>query len=183
MADYLKLIPFILHWEGGYQKDPDDMSGTDTNKGITRTTWNSVYGTGDQSNADFMSMPQDKWNHIFKTLYWDKIYGDQLISQNIASMLVDFCWASGTHFPTIDTQDILIHAFSEHISEDGVFGPGTLKAVNEVDQDALYKAIIAKRLWFIDQIILSHPTQIKWKNGWINRINSLINFNTTGIIK
>ena|ERR1035437_3466421 len=183
MADFTKVVPFILHWEGGYQNDKDDLSGSDTNKGITRAVWNSIYGTGDQSNKDFMAMPQDKWNHVFKSLYWDKIYGDQLVSQNVANLLVDFVWASGTHFPVLNVQDILIHAFGEHIAEDGSFGPGTLKAINEVDQNVLYKDIIAKRFWYIDQIILAHPTQIKWKNGWTNRINSLVNFNATGIIK
>lgn len=32
MADYRKLKPFILKWEGGYVNDKDDLGGA-TNKG------------------------------------------------------------------------------------------------------------------------------------------------------
>jgi lysozyme family protein len=38
MADYKKLKPFILKWEGGYANHPLDKGGP-TNKGIILTTF------------------------------------------------------------------------------------------------------------------------------------------------
>jgi hypothetical protein bfra3_11916 len=38
-----KFITYIKSWEGGYVNDPRDSGGA-TNKGITLTTFRSVYG-------------------------------------------------------------------------------------------------------------------------------------------
>ena len=38
MAKSIKLIPFILQWEGGFVNDPADLGGA-TNKGVTIGTF------------------------------------------------------------------------------------------------------------------------------------------------
>ena len=180
MANYKSLIPFILYWEGGYQKDPNDLSGTDTNKGITYTTWKSVFG---DTHDRFMKMVPEDWETIFKNKYWDLMCGDKINYQSIVNLCVDWCWASGRHYPSIDIQDILIHAFGNHITEDGQFGPATVAAINGDDEQRLLSTIIEKRMWYCDQVVLAHPSQQKFIKGWKNRINSLVNFNKTGKIK
>jgi lysozyme family protein len=179
MADYKHIIPFIRKAEGGYVNDPLDAGG-ETNCGVTYNTWCSIFGN--DSHNKFIAMADEDWSHIFKTLYWDKMLGDQIKSQRIADIIVDWVWGSGSHYAEADVQDILIHAFSQHLTEDGVFGAATINAINTVDEEALYKDIIAKRFWFFDQCVLSHPTNQRFIKGWQNRLNNLVQFENAGHI-
>lgn len=108
--------------------------------------------------------------------FWNSMLGDQIKSQRIADMIFDWVWGSGKHYPEIDIQDILVHTFGQHIAIDGNFGPATIQAINSVDQPGEYQAIIAKRFWYFDQIVLAHPSDKQWLQGWKNRVNQLIEF-------
>ena len=172
MANYKNIIPFIKMSEGGWTNDPFDAGG-ETNKGITYKVWKTIFG---DTHDRFIAMKDEDWETIFKTLYWDKILGDQINSQRIADAIVDWVWGSGQHYPECDVQDILIHAFEQHIGEDGVFGPATIKSMNSVDEEKLYQAIIVKRFWYLDQVVIAHPTNQRFINGWRNRMYNLIKF-------
>src|ERR1017187_8999150 len=106
MADYKNIIPFIRRAEGGWVNDPLDAGG-ETNAGITYTAWKIAFG---DTHDRFMAMSDDDWGIVFKSLYWDKMLGDQIDSQRIADVISDWCWGSGSHYPEIDLQAILIHA-------------------------------------------------------------------------
>lgn len=177
MAVHTHMVDFIKRAEGGYVNDPLDAGG-ETNKGITYATWKSMFG--DQAHDRFLHMSDEDWAVIFKKLYWDPIFGDQIHSQRIADVLVDWVWGSGKHYPELDVQDILIHAFNEHITEDGNFGPATIAAINEVDEQKLYDAIIAKRFDFFKGCVATHPTNARFLRGWNNRLNHLMVFESTG---
>ena len=41
MADVMKLVPYILKWEGGFINDPQDLGGA-TNMVVTISTWKLV---------------------------------------------------------------------------------------------------------------------------------------------
>ncbi len=177
MADFKHIIPFIKRAEGGYANDPLDNGG-ETNKGITYKVWCSVFGNN--AHDRFITMSDEDWGAIFKKLFWDQTLGDQIKSQRIADILVDWIWGSGKHYPEADVQDILIHAFGQHITEDGNFGPATVATLNSVDEQTLWTDIVAKRFWFLDQCVVSHPTNARFLQGWKNRMNHLITFETTG---
>lgn len=174
MASVEKIVPFILQAEGGYVDDKDDMGGA-TNKGVTWKTWCSLFDAS-TTHDRFMIMSAEDWTFIFKNLYWNQIMGDQINSQKVADVIVDWAYNSGRHTASVDIQDILIHIFGEHLDEDGVFGAATIKAINEQDADKLFDDIIQKRLDFYNQICISHPTNQKFLQGWKNRITNLIKF-------
>ena len=185
MADFKHLIPFILKAEGGLSKNTADTasknpvpdgSGYHTNKGLTWTVFSGVFGIGEDSVKRFYTMNEDDWGTIFKKLYWDQTLGDQITSQRIADIICDWVWGSGKHYPEVDVQDILIHTFGAHITADGNFGPHTIEAINSVDEQKLWDAIVEKRFWYLDQIVLAHPSQGIWLKGWKNRMNNLIAF-------
>jgi len=173
MADYKHIIPFIKKAEGGYVNDKDDAGG-ETNKGITWKTWLSVFA--DNTHDKFLAMSDEDWELIFKHNYWNKMCGDDIHSQRIADMIVDWVWGSGKHYPEADVQDILIHAFGQHIAEDGDFGQATINAINSVDEETLFNDIVAKRFWYFDQCVVAHPTNAKFLQGWKNRLNHLIQY-------
>ena len=81
MANYQNMIPFILKWEGGLSKNPNDFyakypvdaSGNHTNKGIAWKVFSAVYGTGADAKKKWYAMTPQDWSLFYKKLYWDKI--------------------------------------------------------------------------------------------------------------
>ena len=164
MADYRKLKPFILRWEGGYINDQADL-GKQTNKGVTLSTYRSVFGKN-KTVSDLKKITDDQWEFIFKKFYWDKWKADDIKDQNVANILVDWLWCSGSYGIKIP-QRVL------GVSVDGIVGSKTIAAINARDGRELFDTIKQERKDFIDRICQTRPQNRKFKNGWLNRINSL----------
>ncbi len=164
MADYKKLMPFILKWEGGYSNDKDDLGGA-TYKGITLATFRSVYGN-DKTVKDLKAMTSQQWEHIFKTLFWDAWQADRINDQNVANILVDWAWGSGSYGIKIPQRML-------GVAVDGIVGGKTLAAVNARDGKALFKELKEERIAYIGRICRTRPQNRKFRQGWLNRINSL----------
>ena len=164
MADYRKLKPFILRWEGGYINDQADL-GKQTNKGVTLSTYRSVFGKN-KTVSDLKKITDEQWEFIFKKFYWDKWKADDIKDQNVANILVDWLWCSGSYGIKIP-QRVL------GVSVDGIVGSKTIAAINARDGRELFDTIKQERKDFIDRICQTRPQNRKFKNGWLNRINSL----------
>ena len=164
MADYRKLKPFILRWEGGYINDQADL-GKQTNKGVTLSTYRSVFGKN-KTVSDLKKITDEQWEFIFKKFYWDKWKADDIKDQNVANILVDWLWCSGSYGIKIP-QRVL------GVSVDGIVGSKTIAAINARDGRELFDTIKQERKDFIDRICQARPQNRKFKNGWMNRINSL----------
>ena len=164
MADYRKLKPFILRWEGGYINDQADL-GKQTNKGVTLSTYRSVFGKN-KTVSDLKKITDEQWEFIFKKFYWDKWKADDIKDQNVANILVDWLWCSGSYGIKIP-QRVL------GVSVDSSVGSKTIAAINARDGRELFDTIKQERKDFIDRICQTRPQNRKFKNGWMNRINSL----------
>lgn len=164
MADYRKLKPFILRWEGGYINDQADL-GKQTNKGVTLSTYRSVFGKN-KTVSDLKKITDEQWEFIFKKFYWDKWKADNINDQNVANILVDWLWCSGSYGIKIP-QRVL------GVSADGIVGSKTIAAINARYGRELFDTIKQERKGFIDRICQTRPQNRKFKNGWLNRINSL----------
>ena len=164
MADYRKLKPFILRWEGGYINDQADL-GKQTNKGVTLSTYRSVFGKN-KTVSDLKKITDEQWEFIFKKFYWDKWKADDIKDQNVANIIVDWLWCSGSYGIKIP-QRVL------GVSADGIVGSKTIAAVNARDGRELFDTIKQERKDFIDRICQTRPQNRKFKKGWLNRINSL----------
>ena len=168
MAKIEKLIPFILKWEGGFVDDPADLGGA-TNKGVTIGTFEGFYkkkGRPKPTVQDLKNISDADWKEIIKTLYWDRWKADDIKSQGVANILVDWVWASGVH-GIKRPQRIL------GVSSDGLVGPKTIAAVNAMDAEKLFKMIKEDRVKFVDEICKARPANERFRKGWLNRINSI----------
>ena len=166
MADYKKLVPFILKYEGGIVDDPDDAGGF-TNKGITLKTFRSIYGK-DKTKEDLINITDEQWGKIFKEYYWDKLNADKIESQSIANMSVDWAYNAGVGTVAKKIQNII------GTKPDGIIGSGSLKLINTVqDSKELFNEIKAARIMFYKKLVEKKPTNAKFLKGWLNRTEAI----------
>ena len=164
MADYKILKPFILKWEGGFVNDPNDSGGA-TNKGVTLATFRKYKGAS-ATVDDLKAITDEDWDAIFKEMYWDKCRADEINSQAVANLIVDWYWMSGTN--AIKYVQRLIGA-----TEDGIVGKQTLARLN-AKGDGFVLPIYNYRKDFYHRIVANRPTQKRFLRGWLNRLNALM---------
>jgi len=188
MAQIEKLIPFIIRWEAGgtqqkyetngnffsrrrkagFANDPKDRGGA-TQTGITLATY-TEYCKRKHISAptvdNLKNIPYETWKDVLKTMYWDRWKADEIESQPVANILVDWVWASGRYGITKPQQLLGVVA-------DGIVGKKTLAAVNGRSPLGLFGRIKQARLEFVENIVRANPSQKKWLQGWKNRINDI----------
>ena len=162
MADYLKLKPIVLKWEGGFSNHPNDTGGA-TNSGVTLTTFRGAFGRY-KTVEDLKNMTDEQWNYIFKRKYWDKWKADEIKDQAIANLIVDWYWMSGTlgvKYP----QEVL------GVVADGIVGKKTLAAINNhPNKKKLFNDLWNRRKKHFDDIVKYRPSTKVFLRGWYNRL-------------
>ena len=172
MADSSKLVPFILSKEGGYSNDKDDKGGP-TKHGITLATWRKVgydkNGDGVINEKDIKLLTEDDFHRVFKKNYWDACKADQIKDQSVANLLVDFAYNSGVTRVSKFIQKIV------GVTVDGIIGSKTIQAINNYPrgQRQLFAALRQRRINYLNGIVIANPTQKKFYNGWMNRVNAI----------
>lgn len=189
MATIDKYIPIVFRWEAsvslkqnetleqafnrakktGFSNDPKDNGGA-TMVGVTIGTYRSYCkykGKKSPTIDQLKNISYKEWRDIIHTMYWSKWKADLIEDQNVANMLVDWVWMSGQGVGIKKVQKLL------NLTQDGIVGPKTLKAVNETDN--LLKLVYNARASHFNQIVRSNPSQKKWLKGWMNRINYIYN--------
>lgn len=168
MAQVNKLAPFILKWEGGFVNDPHDRGGA-TNMGVTIATYEAYCrrkGYPHPTIQRLKNLSDEEWVEILKTMYWDKWQADNICSQSVANMLVDWLWASGG-YAIRRVQQML------GVQPDGVVGSVTLAAINGQDAADFFARLKAEREQHFRSIVKRNPSQAKFLRGWMNRLNDL----------
>ena len=187
MADFRKLIPFIIRWETGVQDrnatypqlfelarrrgfahDHHDRGGA-TQTGVTLATftaWRKAKGKPTPTVTDLRRITFQEWCDILKATFWDKCRADDIRSQSVAEMMVDWTWHSGMG-ALKSIQRVLC------VTPDGIMGAQTLRAINSSKPEVLFPSLRAARLKFVQSIVNRNPTQKKWLVGWENRIKSI----------
>lgn len=162
MADYKKLIPTVLKFEGGFANHPLDPGGA-TNSGVTLSTFRSVYGK-DKTVQDLKNMTMEQWEYIFKKKFWDRWKADDIDSQAIANLLVDWTWASGIYgikYP----QEVL------GVKTDGIVGLKTLAAINYYpNKKELFDKLWNRRKKHFEDIVKNRPQSKVFLKGWLRRL-------------
>ena len=163
MAKKETLKPFIRSWEGGYACIAGDNGGA-TKWGVTIGTFRNVYGQG-KSVQDLKNMTESQWDYIYERLFWNKWKANDIKSQSIANLLVDWYWNSGSYGIKLP-QKVL------GVTQDGIVGEKTLSAINNYPNEReLFDRLWSEREAFFKRIGVG--TQAKFLRGWLNRLNGI----------
>lgn len=165
MADFDTYAPLLKKLEGGFVDDPDDSGGA-TYCGVTLATFRRYYGAA-ATVGDLKRMTDAQWKRIMKSGYWDVMKADQIVSQSLAEIMVDWCVNSGTAV----IRDIQTVA---GVKPDGIVGPKTLAAVNSADHRQLHERIRLARKHYFERIVARNPKKSKFLKGWLNRLSKFI---------
>lgn len=191
MADYKKIIPLILKYEGGLSKDIRDSAsrnpapwpykgslGWHTNKGVTFSAFNNLASKlGYQVTPDnFFNMPSEIWEKIFKNGYWDAFGLDNMNSEAIAGFIANATWGSGAGgaFKLLKaylaTQGVNVNTSAE-------ITPAFNK-LSDKDEAKIFEDLIKVREAFFRS--LNKP---EFLTGWLNRNEAIKNWGETELKK
>jgi lysozyme family protein len=133
----------VLQHEGGFVDHPKDPGGM-TNLGVTRSAWQG-YLNRDVTEAEMRALTPDVVKPFYKSMYWDKIKGDQLPS-GVDYAAYDLAVNSGTGKAAKFLQEIA------GVTADGVIGPKSLEAIKTCDPEQTIDALCDMRLDFLKRL-------------------------------
>ncbi len=181
MADFEKAFKGTMAHEGGYVNDPTDRGG-ETYHGISRKAHPDWLGWKilDEEGIDADSKRKELESlvrNLYRSLYWDRVYGDEITDQAVADQLFDFAVNSGPKKAVRYLQRALNslnrdgQSWSD-IALDGKLGPLTmmvLKSCLESEADVLLVMLENLRGARFVEIGERDPTQKRFMRGWQKR--------------
>lgn len=147
----------LLGHEGGYSNHPEDPGG-ETMWGVTKVVAQAHGYYGEMRN-----LTQDIAKDIYRRAYWDKVQAENL-PPSIRYAVFDAAVNSGPGQAVRWLQQAV------GATPDGVLGPKTLAALQEVHPDSLLRRMLAKRLTAMTNMS-GWPA---FSRGWARRIATLL---------
>lgn len=143
---FKKALQFVLKWEGGYVKNPDDKGGA-TNKGITQLTYDAYLRSKRKVSEDISQISDSEVQEIYYKNYW--------LAANCNKMSPQFAVAC------FDT------AVNMGVSRVDEF-------LRAADWKNLDKFLEARRNKYKE--FAKYGNQKIFLQGWLNRLNALEDF-------
>lgn len=169
MADFRKALEKVARVEGGYQNHPNDAGNYNSRDELVGTNWGISAPVYEQwideppTEADMRDMKKEEAEAIYKTLFWDRILGDDIADQDVAEIFFDGYVNHGRTGIRI-MQRVL------GVVPDGIVGPLTLGAINAASAVQLFNAYVGARLLFYHRLVASRPRLGVFLKGWMNRL-------------
>lgn len=165
-------LSLVLGHEGGYSDHPNDAGGK-TNHGVIQTVYDSYRRRKGMIPRHVQQITMGEIREIYKTLYWDKIEGDQL------PVGIDYCVfdAAVNSGPSRGArwlqQAINKVARTSRLKVDENIGPSTLDASDDYDPIALIDVMLDLRIGFMRVSKNTKTGAALWPSfgrGWTNRL-------------
>jgi lysozyme family protein len=163
MSEFERSLKKVLTHEGGYIHHPKDPGGA-TNQGVTQRVYDDYrrqHGGPIRSVKDLTNSERDT---IYRQRYWNLIKGD-LLPAGISYVVFDGAVNSGV------SQSVKWLQRALGIKADGVLGPATLTAIQQInDHDALIARIVERRMKFLKAL----KTWKTFGKGWTRRVDGVL---------
>lgn len=165
MANFNSSILFALQNEDAtlaYKTVPDEPPGAYAISGINSKSFPVEFN---QINNITQIRRGPAVQSFYKTHFWNTYY-DQLISDDLASRVLDAAINSGAN-TAVKLLQKAVNSISENkLVEDGKWGPATLNAVNKGDQSKLLSSFKKIRSDHYDAIVEKNPSLTKYLSAW-----------------
>lgn len=174
MASFDAFFPTLLKHEGGFVNDPADPGGA-TNKGITMETFRNCaqkYLGIEPTLENLKALADAQAGKIYKSLYWDKVRGDDIALQELASIVFDFQVNAGANASKLLQRVLNDLGAAPPLAVDGNIGPGTMTTLAGMDQKTVYRRYKQGRIDYYQDLVAKRPALEKFLKGWLNRVNS-----------
>lgn len=145
----------------GYTVDPTDRGG-ETKFGVAKNANPDL----DITNLDWAGAKE-----VYYKRYWVPGKCEQM-PDRVAILHFDGCVNHGVGRAAKFLQRAL------GVADDGAIGQGTLGALASQDEIDVCNKICDQREKYYDRIIQNDPSQEKYRNGWMRRINEMREFTT-----
>lgn len=173
MADLKKALSYVLDNEGrGFEDYP--KTDQPTNSGIIAAD------VAEHRRVPLSQITRDVMRHlsdqeiedIYREQYWNKILGDQIKDQNIATAIFDCSVIRGRFIGVKYTQRVC-NVLGGALVVDGQFGLHTLAAVNQVDRAPFIRHLEMLMEAGFEAIAHAHSQDNRYLQGWLNRARRL----------
>lgn len=172
MADFAIAYEKVLAHEGGYVNDPDDPGG-ETYRGVARKMHSKWEGwvlvdilktkQGFPASLDNDLELQELIKTFYRTVFWDRVHGDEIDDQDVAISIFDFAVNAGLGTSASLAQMVV------GAKTDGIIGPKSIGKINTFSPDHfLAEFTVAKIARYIN-IVKKRPTSRKYFYGWVCR--------------
>ena len=165
MADFQPAFEIMIRNEGGYVNHTvaGDRGGQ-TFAGIARKfhgEWKGwdLIDRSDTENPQLTVFVSE----FYKEKFWDKLKGDDIANQRVASTLFDFAVNAGVKTAAKLAQ------LTVGATPDGIIGAKTAAKLNGVDEELFATKYALAKVARYTEIVKKDRSQIKFLVGWLNR--------------
>ncbi len=162
MANFEQAFDKMMEDEGGYVlHEVQGDRGGQTYAGIARKMHPKWEGW---QHIDYQETPPTQLvRDFYKENFWNKIKGDDLTHDVIASSLFNFAVNAGVPV-SIKLAQICVKT-----APDGVIGPKTISALNQANPELFVAYYALAKIARYRDIVTRDRSQMKFMLGWINR--------------
>ena len=107
-----------------------------------------------------------------KPLYWDEVRGDEIALQELADLVFDFQVNTGDAASKLLQRVLNELGAQPPLEVDGDIGPGTMRALQGMDQKAVYRRYKQGRIDYYQDLVARRPALRKFLKGWLIRVDT-----------
>jgi hypothetical protein len=156
------ILEDILRREGGYVDHPNDR-GACTKFGITIDTLREWRG-GAVTCADVAALTRLDALAIYRARYVAAPQFERIADNQLRAFVVDW----GVHSGPVTVIRALQRVLG--VTDDGVLGPQTVRAIDAKDASQVYRLLLQARLRYLASLLQRDPAQRVFAAGWIRRV-------------
>ena len=158
-------LAFTLKEEGGFVDHPNDPGGA-TCQGVTQVVYDKYRLSVHEMNQSVEYISPGEVHDIYFGEYWMPSHCDEL-SEKLGIAHFDWSVNHGVSQALITLQGVL------GVSQDGIFGPDTLTAIDAMEENTLISSYLnARRTWYRNRVV-AYRSQADFLTGWLNRVDNL----------
>ena len=171
MTNFEQSFAYLFKDEGGFVNNPSDPGGA-TKYGITRLVLSRAR-SAPVSDNDVKALTISEAKAIYKKYYWDPMSLDDIKDGRVACCIFNIDVVVG-YGAAAKTAQRVCRMQDPEFKVDGIFGGGTILAINEIKPEKFITAFAKLAGMEFRVIADKNPKEKVFLAGWENRAQRLL---------